>query len=443
MNITDKTDQNREDFIDQALEQYREAGNNRRCDVQFRGQTLSLEVVRLPPAALLLNHNNSRLQAQLIDHPQQNEVISGPTFATSQQILADLLRKTEKFSRLREDLRQLGQVNPGLITRKGVLINGNTRAVALRDLNVDGIDVAVLPSDALDIDYLDIEMQLQMQRLTHQDYTFTNELLLIAAFLRADKSEDQLGNKMNWPKGTYKRRCAESRQLLVLVNEVRNLTPVPIPYTEIDSKSQHMKDMNKEYQTLLTTNPIAAERLKWGRIIAMFLHVNKDQTRAIKDSFFETLVTDRLQTDGESLKYMKQFQSVSTDDGLSSLLGTPDESPEVIDLKLMAKDIVCKLQTDSGELIQDFPEILSDLRKAIRRAADSSINQGKIVNLELAADRRVRELKIELENVFSELPQLLVNKDFKVNEFSYEVEKLSAVSRQIQEYVSNFSGAKD
>jgi hypothetical protein len=286
-------------------------------------------------------------------------------------------------------------------------------------------------------------MQLQMQRLTHQDYTFTNELLLIAAFLRADKSEDQLGNKMNWPKGTYKRRCAESRQLLVLVNEVRNLTPVPIPYTEIDSKSQHMKDMNKEYQTLLTTNPIAAERLKWGRIIAMFLHVNKDQTRAIKDSFFETLVTDRLQTDGESLKYMKQFQSVSTDDGLSSLLGTPDESPEVIDLKLMAKDIVCKLQTDSGELIQDFPEILSDLRKAIRRAADSSINQGKIVNLELAADRRVRELKIELENVFSELPQLLVNKDFRVNEFSYEVEKLSAVSRQIQEYVSNFSGAKD
>jgi len=130
-----------------------------------------------------------------MDHPKRSIVEKDPTSSEAQEVLASLLRKTERFNKLKDELKELSQQNPGLISRDGLLINGNTRVVALRDLGVDGVDVAVLPADAMARDFLDLEMSLQMRRLTHQDYTFTNELLLIDKYRNAGHSEKELAKK--------------------------------------------------------------------------------------------------------------------------------------------------------------------------------------------------------------------------------------------------------
>ena len=105
------------------------------------------------------------------------------------------MARTEKFQSLKQELLDLGQQEPGLITRDGLLVNGNTRCAALMELQKEGkisgatIDVAVLPSSVTSHEITDIEIRLQMVRLTHQDYSFSNSLLMMRKYLNTGKTE--------------------------------------------------------------------------------------------------------------------------------------------------------------------------------------------------------------------------------------------------------------
>jgi hypothetical protein len=56
-----------------------------------------------------------------------------------------VLRETEGFERLKVNLAEEDQREAGVVTRAGLLVNGNTRAAALRDIDKQYIRVAVLP----------------------------------------------------------------------------------------------------------------------------------------------------------------------------------------------------------------------------------------------------------------------------------------------------------
>jgi hypothetical protein len=288
--MTEISNNYRREQIAKILAAYKESGDRRTLPIEYRGETKLLEVIRIDPKVLLLNPNNSRLTAQLHDHHQQKLVHDNPTSEESQEILANLLRKTEKFSRLKEELKELKQKEPGLISRDGLLINGNTRVVALRDIGSEGVDVAVLPEDAGNREFLDLEMSLQMRRLTHQDYTFTNGLLLM---------------------DRYKKFGHTDKQLLQLIQEIRKLTTPPLAYEVFDVKRQHLIDLNDEYQMLRQSDPRAANQMKWGRVIAMFLGVNKDQTRVIGDDFFEEDVIKRLGGNVDVSSLLDEFKKVT------------------------------------------------------------------------------------------------------------------------------------
>ena len=202
---TDVNNRLRRDMIEKTLATYKERGDRKTLSIEYRGIEIALEVIRINPKYLLLNHDNSRLSAQLMDHPKRTIVEQDPTSSDAQEVLANLLQRTEQFKKLKDELKVLSQQNPGLISRDGLLINGNTRVVALRELGIDGVDVAVLPADAMARDFLDLEMTLQMRRLTHQDYSFTNELLLIEKYRNAGHSDKELAKKWDGSVGGRKR----------------------------------------------------------------------------------------------------------------------------------------------------------------------------------------------------------------------------------------------
>jgi hypothetical protein len=136
---TEATNKLRREMIEKTLATYKERGERKTLSIEYRGVDTALEVIRIHPKYLLLNHDNSRLSAQLMDHPKRSIVEKDPTSSEAQEVLASLLRKTERFNKLKDELKELSQQNPGLISRDGLLINGNTRVVALRDLGVDGV----------------------------------------------------------------------------------------------------------------------------------------------------------------------------------------------------------------------------------------------------------------------------------------------------------------
>ena len=79
-----------------------------------------------------------------------------PYSPAAQRIVAELVRDSHRSAAALKDSLIDGQDQPGLITRKGKLVNGNTRCVLLRDLRAEGritnstIRVAVLPSDVVE-----------------------------------------------------------------------------------------------------------------------------------------------------------------------------------------------------------------------------------------------------------------------------------------------------
>jgi hypothetical protein len=87
----------RREAIESALQTYKANGLTRTETIEYRGVSRHFEVVTISPEVPLLNPSNSRLRAQLLQHPKHSEVETNPTSPESQAILSNLLSATEKF----------------------------------------------------------------------------------------------------------------------------------------------------------------------------------------------------------------------------------------------------------------------------------------------------------------------------------------------------------
>lgn len=407
----------RREAIKNSLNDYGSSGKTRTETIEYRGTKRSLEVVTLLPSILLLNHDNSRLSAQLVDHPDRNIVESDPTSDAAQQVLTNLLKNTDDFKELTEELRGLGQQNPGMVSRDGVLINGNTRLVALREIGAAGIDVAVLPEDALPADFLDIEMSLQMMQLTHQDYTFTNQLLLMRRYLERNHTHKELAIKMGWMRNAQK-KIDQSSRLLDLINEIRSLKEGEFRYHYFDSKQQVLKDLDEEYQRLVQSNYQAAEKMKWSRISAILLGVSKDQVRAIDEGFFEDEVATRLDNRPDSAKY---FTPSTKADDLDDLLG---EQEPGIDIKKFAVDLIHDVVNPDGTVNTDLDDSLQDIATQVRLGADEIITQAKLQSYLAEPSDILRETRLNIDKIVANFGEISTQKGFKPGDFEYELKKV-------------------
>jgi hypothetical protein len=419
-------DDNRKAQITKSLSAYYDENANnglrRTLNVEYRGQNKVLPVVTIDPNILLLNHNNNRLAAQLLDHPESAVVYGNPTSSKAQDVLTALLSKTSEFKALKDELDQIGQQNPGLITRNGLLVNGNTRVVALRELGKTGVDVAVLPEDADDAVILDLEMFLQMVHLTHQDYTFTNELLLLEKCRKLGNSDKQIAEKMKWTRG-WQKKLDEKFQILRIINEIRSLSSTPLAYEIFDTKSQHLKDLNDEYESLKMHDLSAANRMKWSRIVAMFLGVNKDQTRAIDEDFVDEDVVKRLDASSASSEILESVKRIKVDDGLDEILGEQPQLAEMVDAKGLARKIILERVDDSGLISTDLSPGLEDLRKKFVLAAEEIITKNKRKTLLATPAEELREIRESLENVVNIFNEVSIQQGFDAKKFDYELQK--------------------
>jgi hypothetical protein len=107
-----------------------------------------------------------------------------------------------------------------------------------------------------------------------------------------------------------------------------------------DTKSQHLKDLNDEYVSLKVHDLAAANRMKWSRIVAMFLGVNKDQTRAIDEDFVDEDVVKRVDSNGPSSDILDSLKKVQVTDDLDDILGNEPPLGEKVDTKALAKAII-------------------------------------------------------------------------------------------------------
>jgi len=152
----------------------------------LKGEPKHLQVYRLPIRYLIYNIRNGRFAAELLEKESQLKRKLDPGTLEDAKIIQKLLLdlNPNETEALKTDLRQNGQLDPGVITRDGAVINGNRRMAILSALHEETHDprfeylrVARLPKDVDEKDIWRIEAGLQFAKEFRLDYSPINELL--------------------------------------------------------------------------------------------------------------------------------------------------------------------------------------------------------------------------------------------------------------------------
>jgi len=162
----------------------------------FRDTLERLPIARVPlnlPIYRMANFRTQRQQRHYARSHGHDETFfeNGEEDDTVQQIQHDFLWQLaqegqgESIVPVSTVLEQDGQKLPLLVTASGVVVNGNRRLAAMREMSERGIryfayvDVAVLPEYANEEDLIRIEVREQMQRETKLPYGWVNDALAI------------------------------------------------------------------------------------------------------------------------------------------------------------------------------------------------------------------------------------------------------------------------
>lgn len=175
-------------------------------------------------------------------------------------------------------LKKDGQREPLLISANGVVVNGNRRLAALRELYEEDrvafaqfshIDVMVLPSDATPDETVDIEANLQAMPETKLDYDWIGEAQLIKRLVSLGRTPAQVADQLHRQEKDIKYSIQTLAEADLYLKEAKGTSG---SYSEIrEDAEQLFGDLPK-----LIENKSEAMK-EASRIVAWTLFQNKDR----------------------------------------------------------------------------------------------------------------------------------------------------------------------
>lgn len=253
----------------------------------FRHERTELPRVRIPQDLLLYRMENFRTFTDQQEYLAKESLSpsffhAGQENETVQQIQHALLSKLAKQGRadsvvpVIDVLRTEKQREPLLITYRGIVVNGNRRLAAMREL-LDEDEVAndefsavtclVLPEDASPDDIIEVEAGLQGRPETKLDYDWIGDGQLIKRLFEIGWTERQMTDRL-------RRKPTEIRNALAALTEanlyLKDWRKAEGHYTLVRDSEQFFKDLPGHVQK---KDPDLANA---SRAIAWTLHDNRD-----------------------------------------------------------------------------------------------------------------------------------------------------------------------
>ncbi|MEU9832575.1 hypothetical protein AB0D67_13690 [Streptosporangium sp. NPDC048047] len=318
---------------------------------EWRGENIMLPVVTVPVGDVLLNHRTHRVRAQVESLGAGGTIIdTNPHSEEAQQLLADLIRQTSGYNEVKAMIRHEKQREPGLITHEGVLVNANTRAVALRDLHEEVrherafafIKVQVLPDNADSTEIMQLEFNFQMRRNYQQPYSFTNQLLFIKDLLDSNLKPDEIGVQMKPhydPTSAKDRRAAAEEveaedRLRQIIEELIAASSGALHWPDFDDDRQNLIEIDESYRRMVARKgPDAARRVKQAKLVGLLAGMDYRRVRRIDESYLDSYVLQALEEEpnlrpaAKSLAIGQQEVPRADLGGLSVLDDLNEDSP--------------------------------------------------------------------------------------------------------------------
>jgi hypothetical protein len=273
------------------------------------GESLLRQVIKIGVDEVLLNPRSHRIRAQLEDDPEWERLGKDPHGEAAQRLIEHHVRDArtaEEFAALKDSLVTEGQTDPGVMTHKGLLVNANTRVVALRaveDPALRYIRVAVLPQTAKPEELALLELRLQMQKELKVDYSMTNELLFIEELsVERHLSNGQIARELRIYPESPKKGENEVALRLKMLDLIRTMQRIPqqrLPLTFFNSiKYEQLRELHRSYFGLMERDPDRAQRHLESFLLSVAVGVTPvHQIRRIDANFMTDYMLPNLEED--------------------------------------------------------------------------------------------------------------------------------------------------
>jgi hypothetical protein len=356
------------------------------------GEPRLCQVIKIGVDEVLLNHRSHRVRAQLEDDAEWKALGNDPHSEAAQKVIERYVtgaRSADELAALKNSLEREGQTHPGAMTHKGVLINANTRVVALRRLEDPAkryVRVAVLPETMHPDELALLELRLQMQKELKVDYTLTNELLFIEE-LSSERhlSDAQIARELRFFPESVRKGENEVRmrlQMLDLIHLLRRIPHEHLPLTFFDKLGyQQLRDLHGSYHAVVRSDPDEAHRHLEGFLLSVAVGVTPvHQLRRVDSNFLPDYMLPQPQDDEIIGEHAARLATATAADksanpqGVSALLTNGDPDDGAINVRALI-DVVT--QRDKRVLVPGTPIILEreDVKDALKAAIITGINE--------------------------------------------------------------------
>lgn len=391
-----------------------EPGARETLTVEWGTGLKHIEVIDMPVADLYYNPATHRIRAQLGHDPEREARLRrDPWSAESQDYLhfllkaqpADTSKVDSEFEALRESLREYRQTDPGLITRDGVLVNGNTRRAALKDLNVAYIRVGVLPESSTWDDINRIELALQLRKDHRREYSYINRLLAIEEQQEAGQTLPEIAKAFR----TTVDSCRQDLWVLACIREMMERSGtecVKLRLVDFEDHQESLKELRRHYVKAEKSSRDTAEIIKETRMTAILLDFPKTDVRFIEGDFRERYLAPCLPDSLQSAVPDAPERAAIPGLGGRTVRGVAAKVAQaraLTDIVLKAKAAVAVPDNLTGAQLAESAKTLDSAKQAMENALTPAGKDARVRKRKQAAPERVADACSALEQCVTDL----------------------------------------
>jgi hypothetical protein len=389
-------------LVEQRLKQaLTEAGA--KVTVEWRGEQRHLDVITMPVAVLYFNPDTHRIRPMLsLDPARHKKLEESPWTQESQDYLHHLLRQKPSnpaqvdpdYRALQDELEEFGQKEPGIISREGILVDGNTRRAALLDLGRQEIKVGVLPPDTSRDDINNVELAIQLRRDKRREYSYIARLLTIEEqIFKARRREEDVARDFNIKTTTLKQDLGVWKIIRDAIERSRIPRGAGLREIDFEDHQEKLRELQRDYATVAKTDPEAAEQLKESRLAMVILNFPKTSVRLAEADFHQRYLHDRLTPD---LRPAAQTSEAVAIPGLPGVT-VPDASVDTKTVRALSDALLkakaASLAEDKLEAaeVKEANELINSARKAFDTAVKMAGQNAELVKRQIAVPTRLTD----------------------------------------------------
>ncbi|GGM90933.1 hypothetical protein GCM10011578_008490 [Streptomyces fuscichromogenes] len=431
--------------IKTKVREVRDAGGTRETvTVDWNEQQAHVEVIDLPLNSLYFNPGTHRIRAQRSHDPVRDEGLDKDPWSTeSQDYLGFLLQaspadpslRDPDFDALLDSLKQFGQNDPGLVTHHGILVNGNTRACALRKLGVQSMRVGVLPESFTWADVNAVELSLQLRKDHRRDYTFINRALALEEQAALGRTPEQIAKAFRIQVKTYH----QERWILTTIRELIDRSASgggsKLRLVDWEGAQERLKELHRLYMKLESVDRDQAEVLKEWRLAAILLDFSKTDVRHIDEDFLKEGLGDMLPAAEASGPTVPEAAGIAIPGlGLTvpAASSAVSEARALNDRLLRAKAAVATGNpglADSGKA--EKQEVITKAEKAFDKAIEAAGRSARLRKRKQLAPARLAEACASIDQCVADLVQARSSRSLDEEAFDDAVLKLRSSLRKL------------